>query len=397
MLNTEWFGDKLAEYNFDFYSGVPCSLLKPLINYGMSRQNYLAAVNEGDAVAHCAGAWIGGRKAVVMMQNSGLGNAVSPLTSLNYPFKIPVLGFVSLRGEVGVADEPQHELMGQITGDLLTTMRVEWQYLSGDQTECEDQIRHANQCIEAGKCFFFVVRKGTFEAFSLDAKALPKGENKSLGSQLGAPIPARATVLEQVARQADRDTVLLATTGVTGRELYQVGHKPNQLYMVGSMGCISPLALGLALVRPDLKVVAIDGDGALLMRMGNMATLAAYGAPNLLHLLLDNGVHESTGNQQTVSDAIDFTSIAAACGYQTAFHTDSLVTLADKMADWSANPGSCFIRFNISAGHASDLIRPTESPEEILQQFRANIATLNQSQETSAGEVTNDDTQYAHS
>lgn len=376
MLDTEWFGNVLAEQGFAFYSGVPCSLLKPLINYGMSRQHYLAAVNEGDAIAHCAGAWIGGTKAVVMMQNSGLGNAVSPLTSLNFPFRIPVLGFVSLRGEPGVADEPQHELMGQITGELLSTMRVRWDFLSVEREECLEQIRIANACIEAGESFFFVVRKGSFAPFELDAKALPTGAHQRVEKSFGGELHKRMHVLAQLREAVDHRTVLLATTGVTGRELYQLGHQANQFYMVGSMGCISALALGLAQVRPDLKVIAIDGDGALLMRMGNLATLGSYAAPNLMHLLLDNEVHESTGNQQTVSKHIDFARIAAACGYESVLSSDDPAELVRYCSTWRTQPSSSFIHLKIKHGHPHDLVRPVEKPVVLLQQFMANLEHL---------------------
>src|SRR6476619_6128723 len=132
MLNTNKFGNELKRLGFDFYSGVPCSFLKNLINYSINECEYIAAVNEGDAIAIATGAHLGGRKPVVLMQNSGLTNAVSPLTSLNYPFQIPVLGFVSLRGEPGLHDEPQHELMGQITTQLLDLMQIKWQYLSSN-------------------------------------------------------------------------------------------------------------------------------------------------------------------------------------------------------------------------------------------------------------------------
>ena len=135
MLNTQEFGRQLEQRGFNFFSGVPCSFLKSLINYAISEVNYLGAANEGDALAACAGAYLGGKKPVVMLQNSGLGNAVSPLTSLTHTYKIPVLGFVTLRGEPGISDEPQHELMGVITEKLLETMGIPWAYLPQDQAD----------------------------------------------------------------------------------------------------------------------------------------------------------------------------------------------------------------------------------------------------------------------
>ena len=148
MLNTNEFGNELKRLGFDFYSGVPCSFLKNLINYSINECEYIAAANEGDAVAIASGAYLGGRKSVVLMQNSGLTNCISPLTSLNYPFQIPLLGFVSLRGEPGLNDEPQHELMGQITTQILDLMQIKWQFLSPDESEAKRQLEEANKWIE---------------------------------------------------------------------------------------------------------------------------------------------------------------------------------------------------------------------------------------------------------
>jgi phosphonopyruvate decarboxylase len=163
MINTKRFGMELQKLGFGFYSGVPCSFLKDLINYAINDCEYVAAANEGDAVAIASGAVLAGKKAVVLMQNSGLTNAVSPLVSLNYPFRIPVLGFVSLRGEPGIPDEPQHELMGQITMKLLELMQIKSVCLSTDFTEAKSQLMLAAKYIENNRPFFFVVRKDTFE------------------------------------------------------------------------------------------------------------------------------------------------------------------------------------------------------------------------------------------
>ena len=130
MISTAIFGAELKALGFEFFSGVPCSYLKNLINFAINDCEYVMATNEGEAVAIASGATLGGKKAVVLMQNSGLTNATSPLTSLTYPFQIPLLGFVSLRGEPGFPDEPQHELMGQITAEMLSVMKIKWEYLA---------------------------------------------------------------------------------------------------------------------------------------------------------------------------------------------------------------------------------------------------------------------------
>ena len=230
MLHTQSFGDCLKRQGFDFYSGIPCSFLKNLINYSINDCQYVMAANEGDAVAICAGAYLGGRKSVVLMQNSGLTNATSPLTSLNYTFRIPVLGFVSLRGEPGVADEPQHELMGTITGKFLDVMQISWQYLSDIPDEAEQQLQQADEMITNGQSFFFVVKKNTFDTVELRQTSLPSAKNVRLEAQPGTDQkPTRLSVLERLNQQKNADAVVLAATGTTGRELYEIEDAPNYL------------------------------------------------------------------------------------------------------------------------------------------------------------------------
>lgn len=162
MLETSAIGGQLRGLGFDFYSGVPCSFLRDLINHAINHGEYVAAANEGDAVAIASDAYIGGRKPVVLMQNSGLTNATSPLASLNAIFRIPVLGFVSLRGEAGIDDEPQHRVMGAITTDILESLGIVWEYLAWNVEEAKAQLERANRSIENRESFFFVVRKETF-------------------------------------------------------------------------------------------------------------------------------------------------------------------------------------------------------------------------------------------
>jgi phosphonopyruvate decarboxylase len=366
MINTKNFGDELKGLGFDFYSGVPCSFLKSLINYAINDCDYVMAANEGDAVAVASGARLGGKKSVVLMQNSGLTNATSPLTSLNFTFKLPVLGFVSLRGEPGVKDEPQHELMGQITEKMLALMKIEWAYLSADETEASLQLKQANAFIEEGRTFFFVVKKGTFGDVKLNPQPLKQVSNHNLKkSSAKQSYPIRTQALKAISDLVDESTILLATTGKTGRELFEVEDKPNNLYMVGSMGCISSLGLGLAMARPDKRIIVIDGDGSALMRMGCFATNAYYQPKNLLHILLDNNAHDSTGGQATVSHIVDFASMASAVSYPVALQVNSLVELEEAIRQWIGDGQLTFIHLRISQGSPPELGRPTVKPFEV--------------------------------
>lgn len=372
MLNTQHFGNTLKTHGFDFFSGVPCSFLKNLINYAMNHCNYYAAANEGDAVAICAGATLAGKKSVVLLQNSGLGNTVSPLTSLNYCFRIPVLGFVSLRGQEGIPDEPQHELMGQITTALLDTMRISWAYLATDLTTAEAQLKKADAYMTQTRLpFFFVVKKETFEKVTYEEKQNPgkKPQYQPIDPSILSEQPSREECLKTLSQFSEKDTFLLATTGKTGRELFEVKDTPNNFYQVGSMGCISAIGLGLAVSKPTKKFIVIDGDGAALMRMGNFPTLGHYRPQNLLHILLDNGVHDSTGGQATVSPTLDFAAIAQGSGYPIIKRISGLDTLKKAIQDWKNNPNLTFLHVPISKGSKAELGRPSVKPYEVKARF----------------------------
>jgi phosphonopyruvate decarboxylase len=323
VIEAREFVGPAKRLGFDFWAGVPCSYLTPFINYtiGDSELTYISSANEGDAVATASGAALGGHRSVAMMQNSGLGNAVSPLTSLNHVFQVPILLIVTLRGEPGKPDEPQHELMGQITPSLLDVMRIPWAWFPDRSEDVEQSLQVAvNHMDSTGRPYVLIMKKGAVAPYPL--KQSP-GRVKSpeavapMTKSFGLNPPSRQEVLRQLVADSDSsDTVLIASTGFNGRELYAIEDRPNQLYMVGSMGCAASLGLGLSLVRPDKKIIVIDGDGAVLMRMGNMATVGVYAGDNYFHLLLDNHVHESTGGQATVSSVVDFLTVANACGYQ---------------------------------------------------------------------------------
>jgi len=370
MLTTELFGEELKSLGYGLFCGVPCSSFKFLLNYAVNDCEYIMSVNEGDAVATCAGAYLGGRKSVALFQNSGLTNALSPLTSLNYIFRIPVLCFVGLRGEKGTVDEPQHELMGEITMDLLDLIRVKWEYLSTEIEEAKEQLKRADATIAENKTFFFVVRKKTFAEVALKEQSLKKVINKRIERQQGEDsCPTRLGVLEEVSKLKDDDTVLLATTGKTGRELYEIEDAGNNLYMVGSMGCVSSLGLGLALAKPDKSVIAIDGDGAVLMRMGAMATTSYLSPHNLLHIVLDNNSYDSTGGQGTVSHMVDFVQVAASAGYTNSFYAHNKEELAEYVKHWQKNRELTFIYLKIAPGSKKDLGRPRVKPFEVKERL----------------------------
>lgn len=370
MLHPARFGEELRRRGYDFYSGVPCSHLGGFINYAINNVDYIAAVSEADAVAVAAGAWLGGRKPVVLMQNSGLTNAVSPLTSLNHVFGVPVLGFVSLRGEPGIPDEPQHELLGSITGDLLDLLRVPWEYLSPDLDEASLQLRRADEAFGSGQAFFFVVRKGTIAEEPLVRPAAAVARTTEMARKTrGDRPPSRYEALEVINSLKEAGTVQLATTGMTGRELCAIEDAPNNLYVVGSMGCVSSLGLGLAQVRPDRDVVVVDGDGSLLMRLGNLAAIGHCAPPRLLHILLDNNAYDSTGGQSTVADSVDFVQVAGACGYGFSAHVHDLEDLGNRIRQWQRDRRLTFLYLKIARGSRPGIGRPSLKPRQVKERL----------------------------
>ena len=275
MIKAGDFLSPCSALGYDFFTGTPCSYLKPLLNYVIDNKaiNFVGATNEGDAVAIASGVVLAGGKGVVMFQNSGLGNAVNPLTSLTDTFRIPLLLIIAHRGEPGgSADEPQHKLMGAITISMLDTMGIKWERFPARAGDIEAALIRADYYIETqGRPFAFVMEKNDVELYEVQA-GKDRGTNPfdcSLKERFDLPYDKRASredALREIQSVSGPKSAVVATTGFTGRELYFLDDRDNQLYMVGSMGCALPLGLGIAISKPEIKVFVIDGDGALLMR-----------------------------------------------------------------------------------------------------------------------------------
>jgi phosphonopyruvate decarboxylase len=378
MIRAETFVRHLQQANFGLFTGVPCSYLTPLINTVIDAPDvqYIGAANEGDAVAIACGAELGGTRGVVMFQNSGLGNAVSPLTSLTTTFRIPVLVITTWRGQPGgPADEPQHELMGQITPQLLELMGIPWKMFPENEDEISDVLDHALDHMQSQQTpYALIMRKGAVAAHALQSRpdSSVAVSFQLAKSQAGSPWPQRShdqdDVLQTIQRHVSSTDAVLATTGFTGRALYALDDRPNQLYMVGSMGCISSLGLGMAKVQPQRRVVVIDGDGALLMRMSALATIGHEQPANLIHILLDNAAHDSTGTQATVSSTMDFAGVARACGYPRAASITELDELADALRDGERTLQ--FLHVKTNPRENRKLPRPEITPAEVALRFR---------------------------
>ncbi len=377
MIRAEDFIAAARDGGIDFYTGVPCSYLAPLINRVISDPacRYVGATSEGEAVAIAAGAWLAGRLPVVLCQNSGLGNTVNPLTSLNHSFRIPSLLVVTWRGEPGHPDEPQHTVMGEVTHALLDTIRIPHAGFPEQPEEIADRLATAGSLMrDTGLPFALVMRKDAVAPEPLHPPAAPALAPGRLQDLRGhGPRPARIDVLSSALGLLPEDAAVIATTGKCGRELFTLADREQHLYVVGSMGGASAIGLGVA-TQVAHPVVVLDGDGAALMKLGNLATIGAQAPEKLVHVILDNGVHDSTGGQETVSATVDFAAVAVACGYRNAVRSDDLPGFERAFAEALRTPGPHLLHVRIRPGSLEKLGRPTVGPVAVAERFKAFLA-----------------------
>ena len=363
MIQPQAFIEKLRQGGVEFFAGVPDSLLKNLCAYitdNVSRANNIIAANEGGAVALAAGYYLAtGKTGCVYMQNSGEGNAVNPLLSLMDAevYRMPLLLVIGWRGEPGVHDEPQHVKQGKVTLSLLETMGIPYAVLDENW---EGQVVEALRVIqETNGIYALIVRKGTFEEYML--------QRESLSS---LPL-SREEAIQIVVDKLKKDDIVVSTTGMISRELFEYreakgqGHAHDFL-TVGSMGHASQIALGIALQKPKRRVVVFDGDGAMLMHMGGMAIIGDYNPTNLVHLVFNNGAHDSVGGQPTVGQKIDVETLAKAVGYEDVSTVDTQMSLMFAMnhVNHAVIEGASLINVLVHKGNRADLGRPTTTPQQ---------------------------------
>ena len=359
----------------DFFTGVPDSQLKALCNYliytyGTDPKHHVIAANEGNCAALAAGYHLAtGKVPVVYMQNSGEGNIINPLASLlnEKVYAIPMIFVVGWRGEPGVHDEPQHIYQGEVTVKLLDDMGVKSFIIGKETTEEElaEEMEEFNALLADGHDVAFVVRKG---ALSFDEKVVYKNDNEM----------KREEIIRHITDFTGEDPIV-STTGKASRELFEIreakgmAHKYDFL-TVGSMGHSSSIALGVALNKPGTKVWCIDGDGAMLMHMGSVAVLGNIKPENLVHIVINNGAHETVGGMPTVAAGIDVVAIAKACGYPAAVSVDSFEALDRELGIAKAYKGLRLIEVKCSIGARDDLGRPTTTALENKNNFMEYLA-----------------------
>ena len=370
-MNVKKFLDVIGA---EFFAGVPDSQLKALCNYlmdtyGVNGTNHIIAANEGNAVGLAAGYHLAtGKIPVVYMQNSGEGNVINPVASLmnDKVYGIPCIFVIGWRGEPGIHDEPQHIFQGEITCKLLDDMDIPYMILSKDTAEDEVELRmkEYREYLNNGKQVAFVVRKGALE---FDGKV--KYEN--------ADTLRREDIIKHIVDVSKEDTVV-STTGKASRELFEIREANGQghgydFLTVGSMGHSSSIALEIALQKPEKKIWIIDGDGAVLMHMGAMAVLAANKPGNIVHILINNGAHETVGGQPTEMGGIDPVKIAEGCGYPNAVSVDTFEKLDQALKEAKDRNELSLIEVKCAIGARDDLGRPTTTAKQNKEAFMAEL------------------------
>lgn len=366
MLNCNDFFALCKKYDFTFFSGVPDSTFKSWMCFleENAQLTNIVTVNECEAVAICAGYHLATKKiGVLYMQNSGFGKTVNPLTSLCDPavYSIPILLMIGWRGRPGEKDAYQHHKMGPMTIPLLNLLGIPYEIISDDVHQLDNTLRKAKEHMEQNSSpFALIVRKNVFETIV---------EQNSYNDRRMNREEALKTILQCL----DGDEIIVSTTGKISRELFENRIDKNEcshdFYNIGAMGCAQSIACSIALQKKKRKVFVFDGDGAVLMQMGALATIGHYAPSNFHHIIFDNEAHDSTGGQPTCSDTVRFDHIAKACNYRYAEIVEDKDALQKAVKNLKESKGPSMLVIKVAKGARSDMGRPTLPPKQHKEKF----------------------------
>ena len=365
MISPGEFVSALKSRDYQQFTGVPCSFFQAAINFVIDEPSlhYTIAPNEGAALAMASGTYLAGKPTAVMIQNSGLGNLMNPLTSLNMIYGIPVLVFISGRA-YGISDEPQHEIIGKTMGPLLDAIGVKHDDMPDELSAYEEALDGALEWMNKKKQpFVFFVRKNSIDDY------IPK---KNINSRYSLK---RIDAIKIIAESLKGDELVIATTGKPSRELFSVSDRRQNFYMQGSMGHAASIGLGVALSKPEKKIVVLDGDGAVLMHLGALSAIGHYKPENLCHIILDNESYETTGDQDTTSATTNLKMIAKACGYKVAEEATTEAELRSKLKVVMETQGPTFLRVKINRLPTLNIPRISSryTSQEIAQNFKTDL------------------------
>jgi phosphonopyruvate decarboxylase len=375
MHDTETVFNLLRAEGIRLFAGVPDSLLKDFCAYladHTTDDEHVVTANEGNAIALAAGHYLGsGHPALVYMQNSGIGNAVNPLLSLvdREVYSVPMLLMIGWRGEPGVKDEPQHVKQGRIMPELLDAMELPWYPIDADTTDPAVVIAQAADCMRRTMApVALLVRKGTFEKYSLREKP---ANSFSM---------TREAAIKCVVDLLNGEEVVVSTTGMMSRELHEYraargDGSGNDFLTVGSMGHASSIAMGIARTQPTRRIICLDGDGSVIMHMGALGIIGQSELSNFVHIVINNGVHDSVGGQPTVGLSLDVVRIAEACGYERAVSVSQLDALKAAFCEVADSQGPALLEVRVSKGARPDLGRPKSSPIQNRDALMQRLST----------------------
>tara|TARA_B100000519_G_C14250946_1_gene442377 strand:+ start:794 stop:1927 length:1134 start_codon:yes stop_codon:yes gene_type:complete len=357
-----------------FFTGVPDSLLKQFclcLDNNVQDKEHIIAANEGNAISLATGHHLAtGKIPLVYMQNSGLGNAVNPLLSLSDTsvYSIPILLLIGWRGEPGINDEPQHLKQGKIQLDIMRTLGIPYEVISGNEIDIDKKIAHCVKKALGKSCpIALIVKKGTFNVYK--SPATNSSQDKLM---------TREESLEIVLKNLPKDSLIISTTGKTSREIFEIREKheskhSSDFLTVGSMGHCSSIALGIAISARSRNIICIDGDGSLIMHMGSLCTIGNIGPKNFFHILINNFVHDSVGGQPTAAKIIDMKKLVKSNNYKYFLSVTKKNELVKNLDSFIKSIGPSFLEIIVKPGARNNLIRPTISPAENKRIFMDNI------------------------
>jgi phosphonopyruvate decarboxylase len=375
VISGRDFAAALLHHRFDFFTGVPCSLVEDVIatlEPGV-RAPYVAAVREDAAVGLAAGAWLAGRRPCVLMQNSGLGTSLNALASLSLMYGLPALLVVTWRGYEG-KDAPEHILTGEITPALLDLLGIPHRTLTAGSVSGDVAWAAAEMDARMQPVALLVPPKVVETGHALHdaaSSAVRLAGATAPEERLMASISRRTAI--EAARKQLGDEPILHANGYICRESYSLGDRPQNFYMIGSMGLASAIGLGLAIARPQQRTVVFDGDGNLLMNLGILAMVGGLAPRNLVHCVFDNEVYGSTGNQRSPSREVALHRLAAAAGYRTSVAVTEPRAIESAVTSALAGDGPHFVLVKVTTEEA-DVPRIPFTPAEIRDRFRASVA-----------------------
>ncbi len=373
MISPKKCFDTLKSNNVNFFTGVPDSSLKPFTSYitdNTNKYNNVIAANEGACIALALGYYLAtGNVPFVYMQNSGLGNAVNPLLSLadDKVYKTPILMMIGWRGEPGLKDEPQHIKQGEVTLSMLETMQIPYVVLDEEEDIAIQQIKQIiAETKEKSIPHAIIAKRILFDSYALQTKIISDYEM------------SREDALKLVVDSLDENAIVVSTTGKLSRELFEYRETLNQTHekdflTVGGMGHSASIALGIALSKKDKKIYCLDGDGSVLMHTGALSTVGNLAPENYVHIIFNNGAHESVGGQPTVGFDVNFLKVADAFAYKKVKSVDNKIDLQNAIQKLKTTKGPILLEIKVCINSRKDLGRPTIAPVDNKINFMKNL------------------------